>query len=675
MNKLNFETVDTTESNISKIAELFPNVVTEDENGKSIDFELLRQELSSQVVEGNKERYQLTWPGKKEAILMANTPINKTLRPIEEKSVGFANTENVYIEGDNLEALKILQESYLNKIKMIYIDPPYNTGKDFIYKDKFSKNSDEELLDSGQIDEYGNRLVVNADSSGKYHSDWLSMMYPRLKLARNLLADDGVIFISIDDKELFNLKKMCDEIYGENNYINTVSVNAKVSAGASGGGEDKRLKKNVEYVLIYAKDFASIDSLPTLYKESELMDYIRKMKLDNKSFKYTNVLYKMTDVEEVITIKDGFGDDIKVSKVNDYEIKSVKQVARLENISEEEVYNRYYDKIMTTTNAQTSIRNRVWEATEGDKGMFIASFTSKSGKNKGNIKEYIFVGKQKVLVIWLRDTTIKKDCKIYKQEKIGTYWDGFSWINVTKEGNVRFENGKKPIDFIIQNLTLANCKDNDIILDFFSGSGSTAHAVMEYNKNKQTKLKYIMIQIPEVVKDKEYLKYLSEEKMEPIITDIAEERIRRAGSKIKEDTNADIDYGFRVFKVDSSNMKDIFYKPSDLGQENLFDLMSNIKEDRTSVDLLTQVILDLGLTLDLKMEEKKLINNNVYYVADNALVACFDDNVDIDIVDEICKCKPLKVVFKDASFKTDKDKINLEERIKKLSADTEISIL
>ena len=323
MNKLNFETVDTTESNISKIAELFPNVVTEDENGKSIDFELLRQELSSQVVEGNKERYQLTWPGKKEAILMANTPINKTLRPIEEKSVGFANTENVYIEGDNLEALKILQESYLNKIKMIYIDPPYNTGKDFIYKDKFSKNSDEELLDSGQIDEYGNRLVVNADSSGKYHSDWLSMMYPRLKLARNLLADDGVIFISIDDKELFNLKKMCDEIYGENNYINTVSVNAKVSAGASGGGEDKRLKKNVEYVLIYAKDFASIDSLPTLYKESELMDYIRKMKLDNKSFKYTNVLYKMTDVEEVITIKDGFGDDIKVSKVNDYEIKSV----------------------------------------------------------------------------------------------------------------------------------------------------------------------------------------------------------------------------------------------------------------------------------------------------------------------------------------------------------------
>ena len=261
MNKLNFETVDTTESNISKIAELFPNVVTEDENGKSIDFELLRQELSSQVVEGNKERYQLTWPGKKEAILMANTPINKTLRPIEEKSVGFANTENVYIEGDNLEALKILQESYLNKIKMIYIDPPYNTGKDFIYKDKFSKNSDEELLDSGQIDEYGNRLVVNADSSGKYHSDWLSMMYPRLKLARNLLADDGVIFISIDDKELFNLKKMCDEIYGENNYINTVSVNAKVSAGASGGGEDKRLKKNVEYVLIYAKDFASIDSI------------------------------------------------------------------------------------------------------------------------------------------------------------------------------------------------------------------------------------------------------------------------------------------------------------------------------------------------------------------------------------------------------------------------------
>ena len=550
----------------------------------------------------------------------------------------------------------------------IYIDPPYNTGNDFIYNDKFKKDIDEELLESGQVDEEGNRMVTNNQSNGRFHSDWLSMMYPRLKLARNLLTDDGVIFISIDDKELFNLKKVCDEIFGENNYLNTVAVNAKVSAGASGGGEDKRLKKNIEYLLIYVKNISNLNNIKPIYKNTELMKYIDKMKRENKSFKYTSVLYKMEDIKKIKIIKDGTGDDIVISKVFNYEIKSIKQIAQLEKITEEEVYNKYFDKIMTTTNAQTSIRTRVWDATSGDDGMFIASYVSKSGKNKGKITNYIFMGKQKVLVIWLKDTIIFIDDVPYKQEKIGTYWEGFSWINVTKEGNIKFDNGKKPIDFIFQMLEMSNCRKNDIVLDFFSGSASTGHSVLEYNSKNKTNLKYILVQIPEQVelKNKEYIKYLNEEKLSPIITNIAQERIRRAGAKIKEETNADIDYGFRVYKTDTTNMKDVYYMPNDLEQGNLAEFESNIKEDRTTDDLLTQVILDLGLTLDLNIEEKMIGKNKVYYVAGNSLVACFDDKIDIDIVDKICECEPYKVVFKDSAFKTDNDKINLEERFKKL---------
>ena len=668
MNKLDMESKNIVNENIQKISELFPNVIVESNDGKTIDVDLLKQELSKDIVEGVKEKYQLTWPGKKEAIVNANTPSKSTLRPVKEKSVDFDNTQNIYIEGDNLEVLKILQESYLNKIKCIYIDPPYNTGNDFIYNDKFKKEIDEELLESGQVDEEGNRMVTNNQSNGRFHSDWLSMMYPRLKLARNLLTDDGVIFISIDDKELFNLKKVCDEIFGENNYLNTVAVNAKVSAGASGGGEDKRLKKNIEYLLIYVKNISNLNNIKPIYKNTELMKYIDKMKRENKSFKYTSVLYKMEDIKKIKIIKDGTGDDIVISKVFNYEIKSIKQIAQLEKITEEEVYNKYFDKIMTTTNAQTSIRTRVWDATSGDDGMFIASYVSKSGKNKGKITNYIFMGKQKVLVIWLKDTIIFIDDVPYKQEKIGTYWEGFSWINVTKEGNIKFDNGKKPIDFIFQMLEMSNCRKNDIVLDFFSGSASTGHSVLEYNSKNKTNLKYILVQIPEQVelKNKEYIKYLNEEKLSPIITNIAQERIRRAGAKIKEETNADIDYGFRVYKTDTTNMKDVYYMPNDLEQGNLAEFESNIKEDRTTDDLLTQVILDLGLTLDLNIEEKMIGKNRVYYVAGNSLVACFDDKIDIDIVDKICEYEPYKVVFKDSAFKTDNDKINLEERFKKL---------
>lgn len=348
------------------------------------------------------------------------------------------------IHGDNLIALQALQQDYAGRIKCIFIDPPYNTGAAFEHYDD------------------------NVE-----HSTWLSLMKSRLVLLHQLLADNGTIFIQIDDNEQAYLKVLCDEIFGRQNYINMVSVNAKVSAGASGGGEDKRLKKNIEYILIYAKDINNFEPFHPVYKKTELMSYIQRMKEDNKSFKYTTVLYRCENREYFKTIKDGAGDDIVIERVLDYETKSVKQVAQLEGITEEEAYEKYYDQIMTTTNAQTSIRTRVWDATDSENNMYIATYTPKTGKDKGTVKELIFMGKQKVLVIWLKDTTEHIKGKIYKKERVGTYWDGFSWINVTKEGGVLFPMGKKPESLIKQILEMAT-EPGDFVLDSFLGSGTTA---------------------------------------------------------------------------------------------------------------------------------------------------------------------------------------------------------
>lgn len=378
---------------------------------------------------------------------------------------------NYLIEGDNYHSLMTLSYTHKEMVDIIYIDPPYNTGnKDFLYNDNFVDSED-----------------------GYRHSKWLNFMEKRLQLAHGLLNDKGMMFISIDDNELFQLKMLCDSIFGEKNYINTISVNAKSGAGASGGGEDKKLKKNIEYILFYCKDINQIEKINTLYKETELMTYINQMKENKKSFKYTSVLYEMNDVEYFNTIKDGSGEDIVISKVNKYAIKSVKQVAELEGTSEEEVYNKYYNKIMTTTNAQTSIRTRVWKSTDSKNTMYIASYVPKTGKYKGKKVEKIFMGKQKVLVIWLKDTSVKIKNKIYKKEKIGTYWDGFSWINVTKEGNTKFDNGKKPIKLIKQLISL-NSNKNSLVMDFFAGSGSTGHAVWELNKEDKGKRTFILCQ-------------------------------------------------------------------------------------------------------------------------------------------------------------------------------------
>lgn len=385
-------------------------------------------------------RLELTWVGK------YNEPVLEPRILLEDKSKshGDPQSENMLIHGDNLIALQALQQDYAGRIKCIFIDPPYNTGAAFEHYDD------------------------NVE-----HSTWLSLMKSRLVLLHQLLADNGTIFIQIDDNEQAYLKVLCDEIFGRQNYINMVSVNAKVSARASGGGEDKRLKKNIEYILIYAKDINNFEPFHPVYKKTELMSYIQRMKEDNKSFKYTTVLYRCENREYFKTIKDGAGDDIVIERVLDYETKSVKQVAQLEGITEEEAYEKYYDQIMTTTNAQTSIRTRVWDATDSENNMYIATYTPKTGKDKGTVKELIFMGKQKVLVIWLKDTTEHIKGKIYKKERVGTYWDGFSWINVTKEGGVLFPMGKKPESLIKQILEMAT-EPGDFVLDSFLGSGTTA---------------------------------------------------------------------------------------------------------------------------------------------------------------------------------------------------------
>ena len=617
MNKLDMESKDIVDENIQKISELFPNVIVESDTGKTIDFDMLKQELSKDIVEGVKEKYQLTWPGKKEAIVNANTPSKSTLRPLKEKSVDFDNTQNIYIEGDNLEVLKILQESYLNKIKCIYIDPPYNTGNDFIYNDKFKKDIDEELLESGQVDEEGNRMVTNNQSNGRFHSDWLSMIYPRLKLARNLLTDDGVIFISIDDNEQANLRRICDEIFGERNFIGIFCINSTPNARDYG-----HIGKMHEYTLFYAKDIESTKTnlIPEKDKKFLYSDEIGGFNIhplynSNEKFTPNNRpnLYYPFYVNPNNQNKEGF-----------YEIGLEKQKGWIE------VY------------PPKSVKNGV-------------QFVWRWGKEE---KSRINLNKE--IVGYKVDNEFRIVQKMRNSAKLirsFLYNNGYTSRKGTSEVE-EILGGKifsfpKPVELIKLFLNAGSNKDS-IVLDFFSGSGTTAQATIELNSEDNGNRKFIMVQLPEYIENLEYKS----------ICELAEIRIKKVfeNEKINNKTN----YGFRVYKTDTTNMKDVYYIPNDLEQGDLLEFESNIKEDRTTDDLLTQVILDLGLTLDLNIEEKMIGKNKVYYVAGNSLVACFDDKIDIDIVDKICECEPYKVVFKDSAFKTDNDKINLEERFKKI---------
>lgn len=681
MDKMRMESVNMTAQNIEKIGALFPNCITEtvDENGnpkKVINFELLKQMLSGEVLEGD-EAYEFTWVGKKSAIVEANKPIRKTLRPCLDESVDWDKTENLYIEGDNLEVLKLLQENYLGQVKMIYIDPPYNTGNDFIYNDDFKMSGEEYEDDLGALNDDGNRLFKNTDSNGRFHSDWCSMMYSRLLLARNLLLEEGVIFISIDDGEVENLKKICDEVFGADNYINTISLKLKNIAGASGGGEDKRLKKNMEFILLYAKSYKAISQFENVYSYTPISEMVEQYRINGISWKYTTALVDAGKKVYVGSTVDGDGEEIKIFKRINYDIKSIASIMKTEKLTEKEAYEKYANCIFQTAMPQSSIRPRVMEKVKEigiDSDLYSIEYVPKSGRNRGTLYEQFYKGENFRLFAWLRDVAEEVDGILYKKDLQGTLWDFVGETkNLTKEGDVPFPNGKKPVKLLIQMLKMIT-KEDDIVLDFFSGSATTAHATMQLNSEDGGHRKFIMVQLPE----------LCDEKSEAFkagyknICEIGKERIRRAGKKIKEEsplTTQDLDTGFRVFRLDDSNMTDVYYNPSEYSQDLLSSLESNIKPDRTDLDLLFGCLLDWGLQLSLPYSSEEIDGCTVHDYNDGDLIACFDENVPDSVVKAIAKKHPLRAVFRDSSFSDSPSKINVGEIFKLLAPDTRVKVI
>jgi adenine-specific DNA-methyltransferase len=650
--KLDLRTPDFVNENIEKLAALFPQCLTETAEGKKIDFDLLQQELSHDIVEGNRERYRLEWPGKREAIVTANLPTTKTLRPVREDSVDFDNTENLYIEGDNLEVLKLLQESYFGKIKMIYIDPPYNTGKDFVYKDNFAIDRETELFESGQIDEYNRRLVANPETSGRYHSDWLSMMYPRLKLARSLLTDDGVIFISIDEHEVCNMEKLCREIFGESNFIGTLPIvmNLKGNQDAYGFAETH------EFFVVCTKDktICSLGMFPVedeelmknwledeygLYKEA---DNLRATGVNAPREKRPNLWYPIYLNED--TLEFYITDNDKPLLESDTEILPI-------NPDGEEL-SWYWGKSTFNNSKHNLILKKTTNGWQ---------FYRKQRPQLGDLP------------------TKKPKSFFYKAD----YSTSTSTTHLKNLFGVKLFDGPKPVPFIIDLLHIGSYKDS-IILDFFSGSATTAHAVMQLNAEDGGKRKYIMVQLPELTDEKSEA-YKAGYKN---ICEIGKERIRRAANKIKEEkpkkaekeelfANVEDtqDYGFRVYRLDSSNMKDVYYRPQDYKQETLNMFADNIKPDRTADDLLAQVMLDWGLPLSYKIDRTNINGKQVFRVAQDSLLACFDTGIDEAFIKAIAKEKPLRVVFRDSGFADDTAKINVQQLLKQLSPETEMKVI
>lgn len=597
MEHLNMQSMDKVAANVAKIRELFPNCVTERINSEgklehAIDFDMLKQELSDHVVDGLQERYQFTWPDKRKAILAANAPINKTLRPCREESVDFDNTENLYIEGDNLEVLKLLQETYLGKVKMIYIDPPYNTGNDFVYEDEFKQSADEYIDNSGQLDDEGNRLVVNTESNGRFHTDWLNMIYPRLKLAKDLLSDDGVIFISIGDDEESNLIKCCNEIFGESNFIASICHKHRASVS-----NDRIISENHNHLLFYCKNIVSVFRNHKLIGEDPVLEGFN---LEDEKGKY-----KLTPV-------DGPGGAKKGNP--HYNFLGVTGYWRY---SKETMQKKYDEGLIVRT-------------TNGLQQKYYLSQASKSRKT------------------------------------VTTWWDDdFLTSSATKMlinlmGDKTFDNPKN-INLIIRCLKMIVKFDKDsLIIDFFSGSATTAHAVMQLNAEDGGKRKFIMVQLPEVCAENSEA-YKAGYKN---ICEIGKERIRRAGKKIKEEnplTTQNLDIGFRVLKCDSSNMEDVYFTPKEYmdKQQSLF--IDNIKKDRSDEDLLFDAMLKLDTPLSSKIEKISIAGKTVYNVAQGHLMACFDKNVTDEVITAIAKEMPSYFVMRDSSQADDSVAINFEQ--------------
>ena len=677
---LKMHSLNKIDANISKIAKLFPNCVTEakGENGeitKKIDFDMLKQELSHSLVEGREERYQFTWPDKKQAILTANAPINKTLRPCCEESVNFDETENLYIEGDNLEVLKLLQETYLGKIKMIYIDPPYNTGNDFVYEDDFSQDTADYIANSGQTDEEGNRLVANTESNGRFHTDWLNMIYPRLKIARDLLSDDGVIFISIGQDEIENMIKLCDEVFSHDNKCGIISRLMK-----SGGAKGTFFSPNIEYIVVYAKNI----SLAKSFREPISEEIIKKL--------YTSI---ETQGER------------KGQKYRPFGLYQSSLDAR----PNQRYFIQCPDGTLVIPPGKTLPKEKIDGAgvkPDDNDGCWRWSRERYiEERKKGNIE---FKESKGVLIdsegkparwniytkIWLDDRQEEGMTPV----DLITKWENRQSKKELTELKIPFDFAK-PTDLIKYLITISQENDS-IILDFFSGSATTAHAVMQLNAEDGGKRKFIMVQLPE----------LCDEKSEAFkagfknICEIGKERIRRAGRKIAESTiqmgggmenslfenslttsaktplgvsnpcdNKKLDIGFRVLKCDTSNMEDVYYTPDHIDKQDLFK--NNIKSDRTAEDLLFQVMLDLGIMLSSKIQTKQIDGKTVYCVEGNYLMACFDDTVDEATITEIAKEKPYYFVMRDPANSKDGDSLitNFEQIFTTYSPETVRKIL
>lgn len=623
MDKLKLHSPNLTEANIDKLAALFPNCVTEAADGKgglkkAIDFDLLRQELSDHVIEGPQERYQLNWPGKREALLAANAPIARTLRPCREESVDFDRTQNLFIEGDNLEVLKLLQESYLGQVKLIYIDPPYNTGRDFIYDDDYSDDTESYLVRSNQTDESGLRMVANTDANGRFHSDWLSMIYARLRLARNLLRDDGVLFISIDDNEVDNLRKVCSEIFGEENFVAQI-IWQKVYAPKNSADW---FSEDHDYVLVYARNKSSW----------------RPEKLTRT--KEMEARYKNPDNDP-----RGPWKAADLSARNRYDAGIYSVTCPSGRVIDGPPTGRYWGIDENKFKALDADK-RIWWGIDGNNAPAVKRFLSEvaSGRTPQTLWFYKEVG--------------------HTQDAKKTL---LKYVRFQHTENVL--NSVKPVELLQRILQLAGKPDqHSIVLDFFSGSATTAHAVLKQNFEDGGNRRFIGVQISEPLP-----------RPEPGLGSIFEmglNRVRNFSAELREQPEASkLDLGFRVLKVDSSNMQDVYYTPDAITQDLLSDQIDNIRADRTPEDLLFQVLLDWGLDLALPIERQRIAGKTVFFVDGNALAACFERGIDEDLVKQLAVHKPLRVVFRDNGFASDSVKINVGQLFRLLSPSTEIKTL
>lgn len=656
MDKVRMESVDMTEKNIDRIAALFPNCITEalDEEHstpdhkvykKAVNFDMLRQMLSGDVLEGD-EAYEFTWVGKKAAIVEANKPIRKTLRPCKEESVNWDTTENLYIEGDNLDVLKLLQESYLGKVKMIYIDPPYNTGSDFVYRDNFAMSSEEYADELGQTDETGNRLFKNTDSNGRFHSDWCSMIYSRLTLARNLLSDDGVIFISIDDNEMDNLRKIGDEIFGESNFIAHI-----IHKNNSMKNQSKYIGVSAEYILIYAKNLMYLNSneAPWRARKKGVNDIVRKF----NDLKAMNL--SLDEIHEEIMEMYSRPKYSHLSRWNKVDDKGVFKDADLSRANGPKNYNI----INPNTGEPCVIPNRGW------------------GKSYEELLRL-----QREDLIWYGDKITPPGMKSYIDKGNESVFDNFYFCDTSVDkrnleqlfGAEVFEY-PKPVELLKSLIELSTNKES-IIIDFFSGSASTAHAVMQMNSEDNGHRKYIMVQLPAETDEKSEA-YKAGYKN---ICEIGKERIRRVGRKIVEENKdkeeiENLDIGFRVLKLDESNMNDVYYAAGDYTQDLLTMLESNVKSDRSDLDLLFGCLLEWGLPLSMPYTSEQIDGCTVHTYNEGDLIACFDENIPDAVVKEIAKRQPLRAVFRDSSFNGSPAKINVGEIFKMLAPDTRVKVI